>query len=255
MPVSGFRLLDGIALAAFFACWIGYAYYARRLARRRPNLVSTVRAFRQRWAERMVERELHISDASILTNLLRGTLFFASTTILILGGLVALLGTTPTAMEVVSRLPFSGRFENWFWELKTLILICLFIYAFFKFTWSAWQYNVLAIVLGTAPKPSDDEAARGQFVQTAAHLAAQAGESYNEGIRTYYFSIAFMGWFIHPLLLIIAASGVAIVLHRREFSSPLLAILQAGVPTARTAPRAEAVKPQPTSAQSGSKLW
>lgn len=214
MPVAGLRLLDVVALAIFFACWIGYAYYARWFARRRPSLVSTVKVFRQCWAERMAERELHISDAGILTNLLRGALFFASTTILILGGLVALLGTTPTAIEVVSRLPFSGRFENWFWELKTLILIGLFIYAFFKFTWSAWQYNVLSIVLGSAPKPTDGETMRTQFVRTAAGLAAQAGESYNEGIRTYYFSIAFMGWFIHPVLLIVGATAVAIVLHR-----------------------------------------
>lgn len=228
MTAVGIKMLDCIALATFFACWVGYSYYARWLARRRPNLVSAVRVFRRRWAERMSERELHIADASFLTNLLRGTLFFASTTVLILGGLVALLGTTPVAIEVVSQLPLSGRFQPWLWEMKTLILICFFIYAFFKFTWSAWQYNVLSIVLGAAPKHTDDEASRNRFINTASGLASEAGEAYNEGIRTYYFAIAFMGWFIHPVLLIAGATGVAIVLYRREFSLPLLAVLQAG---------------------------
>jgi uncharacterized membrane protein len=49
-----------------------------------------------------------------------------------------------------------------------------------------------------------------------------AGESFNHGIRAYYFSMAAVTWFLHPLALVIAATWVAYVLYRREFASPTL---------------------------------
>ena len=225
MTVSGVTPLDMIALTWFLACWLGYGRFATWHARKRPSLVAAVRVYRQRWTERMCDRENHQSDATILGNLLRGALFFASTTMFILGGLVALLGTTPKIIEVVAQLPFTGPFEVWFWEFKALILISIYIYAFFKFTWSAFQYNVLSIVLGASPAPGGDSHERVRYIETAARIAAMAGESYNNGIRSYYFSIAAMAWFIHPLLLIIATAIVAFAIYRREFYSPMLSAL------------------------------
>lgn len=225
MTISGVTLFDMIALTWFLACWLGYGRFATWLSRRRPSLVAAVRVFRQRWTERMCDRENHQSDATILGNLLRGALFFASTTMFILGGVVALLGTTPKIIEVVAQLPFTGPFEVWFWELKALILIGIYVYAFFKFTWSALQYNVLSIVLGASPAPGTNSQERMRHVETATQIAAMAGESYNNGIRAYYFSIAAMAWFIHPLLLIAATTVVTFAIYRREFHSPLLSAL------------------------------
>lgn len=225
MTFFGVTPLDLVALAWFLACWLGYGLHAAWLAQRRPSLVSAVRVFRQRWTERMCERENKQSDATILGNLLRGALFFASTTMFILGGLVALLGTTPKTIEVVAKLPFTGPFEVWVWEVKALILIGIYVYAFFKFTWSAWQYNVLSILLGASPAIDADPSERMHHGEIATRVAALAGESYNNGIRAYYFSIAPMAWFIHPLLLIAATTIVTFVIYRREFYSPMLSAL------------------------------
>jgi uncharacterized protein DUF599 len=62
-------------------------------------------------------------DVAVLGNLVHGALFFASTSILILGGLFALLGTTQRVIEVVAELPFTGPFPVWLWEAKALLLI------------------------------------------------------------------------------------------------------------------------------------
>ena len=233
MTISGVTSLDFIALVWFLTCWLGYGRYATWLSRTRPSLVPAVLVFRRRWAERMCERENHQSDATILGNLLRGALFFASTTMFILGGLVALLGTTPKIIEVVSQLPFTGPFEVWFWEVKALILIGIYVYAFFKFTWSALQYNILSIVLGASPKPSADSQEHAHHVEIATQIAAMAGDSYNNGIRAYYFSIAPMAWFIHPLFLIAATAIVTFALYRREFHSPILSALISAPPKGR----------------------
>jgi uncharacterized membrane protein len=135
------------------------------------------------------------------------------------------MGTAPRVTEVVSQLPFSTPFSAWLWEAKVLILIYIFIYAFFKFSWSAWQYNALSIVVGAAPDVDESGECTQRYIEAASRLAALAGESFNRAIRAYYFSMAAVTWFLHPLALILTTTWVTCVLYRREFRSPTLAAL------------------------------
>ena len=70
--------LDAIAAAVFLFCWFGFIMLANFVNDRRPSLISAMRHFRRQWIERMSERDNHIGDAALLSNLLRGALFFAS---------------------------------------------------------------------------------------------------------------------------------------------------------------------------------
>lgn len=230
MRLLAMPLEDAVALACFLVCFLGYGAVAKWLSQRRPSLISTVSVFRERWMRRICQRDTHIADATLLSNLLRGALFFASTTVFILGGLIAILGTGPRLAEVVAQMPHSVPSEMWLIETKALILIAVYVYAFFKFTWSAWQYNVLSILVGAAP--SDEEAGDGEltrYVDNAARIATLAGDSYNNGIRAYYFSIPLMAWFIDPRLFLAVTLVVAFVIYRREFASRMLETLQAAV--------------------------
>lgn len=218
---------DVIALGCFLLAWLGYGAMAKWLSRRRGSLISAINVFRQRWMRRICSRETHVADATLLSNLLRGALFFASTTVLILGGLIAVLGTGPKVAEVVAQLPYSVPSEAWLMEMKALILIVVFVYAFFKFTWSAWQYNVLSILVGAAPDRHADPHEIERYAENAANIATMAGQSYNKGIRAYYFSIPLLAWFIDPLLFLAVTLVVAFVIYRREFSSPMLRSLEA----------------------------
>ncbi len=219
-------VLDLAATGLFAVCWLAYGLLANHAVSRRPSLVSEMRLFRQRWIERMSERENHTADATLLSNLLRGALFFASTTVFILGGLFALLGTAPKVAEVIGQLPYAAPSEPRLAEIKALILIFVYVYAFFKFTWSAWQYNVLAILAGAMPKREGNEAESKRHRETATRVLVLAGENYNNGMRAYYFSIPLMAWLIDARLFIAATLVVTFVLYRREFSSPVLAALR-----------------------------
>lgn len=218
--------LDLIAAAVFLACWFGFVGLANFVDTRRSSLISAMRIFRQRWIERMSERDNHIGDAALLSNLLRGALFFASTTVFILGGLVALLGTAPKVAEVIAQLPYAAAADERLAEIKALILILVYVYAFFKFTWSAWQYNVLAILVGAMPEARSPANERLQYTHMCSQVLWLAGESYNNGIRAYYFSIPLMAWFIDPMLFLVTTLIVTIVMYRREFHSPMLAALK-----------------------------
>jgi uncharacterized membrane protein len=215
---------DLIAFGVFAVCWLAYGRLANHTVIRRPSLMSAVQDFRLKWVEQMSARDNHTADATLLSNLLRGALFFASTTVFILGGLVALLGTAPKVAEIIGQLPYASPSEPRLAEIKALILIFVYVYAFFKFTWSAWQYNVLAIMVGGMPRRDQDPS--GAHARAAAGVTTLAGENYNKGMRAYYFSIPLMAWFIDARLFLVATIIVTLVLYRREFHSPILAALR-----------------------------
>lgn len=224
------KILDIAAGIVFLISWLGFVFLANRINTERPSLISTMRHFRQRWIERMTERDNHIGDAALLSNLLRGALFFASTTVFILGGLVALLGTAAKVAEVIAQLPYAAAVDQRLAEVKALILILLYVYAFFKFTWSAWQYNVLAILVGAMPEVAAERETRMRYSEMCSKVLWLAGESYNNGIRAYYFSIPLMAWFIDPLLFLVTTIIITFVMYRREFHSPMLQALRLNAP-------------------------
>lgn len=229
MPLSPALLPDILAFTCFMISLFGYHRIARALTTRHANLIAKVSQFRELWMRRVCERETHIADATLLSNLLRGALFFASTTVFILGGLLAIIGTGKQVADVINAIPFAAQSEMWLQEMKAFVLIMLFVYAFFKFTWSAWQYNVLSILVGAAPSPATTDIDIGKYASCAARVAMLAGDSYNNGIRAYYFSIPLFAWFISPWLFLAVTLIVTFVMYRREFASPMLATLSAAL--------------------------
>ncbi|MCZ6465967.1 MAG: DUF599 family protein, partial [Alphaproteobacteria bacterium] len=132
----GAAVADYIALVWLFVCWVGYTAFADRPNRDAPNLVEALHRYRVRWMERMLERELRTGDVNILAALIRSNALFASTTIFILAGLMTLLGGFGAARGAVSELSFAVQASRELWEVKGIVLLLIFVYAFFKFVWS-----------------------------------------------------------------------------------------------------------------------
>lgn len=230
--LEAFSWLDWVAISCFFLCWTWYYNYCRQRLRTKRCLAATMHGYRYDWMKRMIEREVRIADATIMTHLERNGAFFASSSLLILAALFSLLGATDKALEIVSKLPFALILPTKLgMEIKLLLLIGIFIYAFFTFTWSMRQYNFCAILIASAPLPSDktiSPGARNAFATQAANVIDLAANQFNYGLRTYYFSLALLGWFLHPLILIFSTIAVVGVLYRREFHSKTLKALAAG---------------------------
>ena len=126
--------LELIALVWFLICWLGYSFYSKSKADRRPCLSNTLDLYRTDWMRVMLSRENRISDASVVGNLERNGAFFASSCLLILAGIITALGYTRQVMEVFSTLPFGTLPSREVFELRMVLLMVIFIYAFFKFT-------------------------------------------------------------------------------------------------------------------------
>ncbi|MBI2288815.1 MAG: DUF599 family protein [Betaproteobacteria bacterium] len=52
-----------------------------------------------------------------------------------------------------------------------------------------------------------------------------ANGNFNNGLRAYYFGVAALSWFLHPVLMIVITISVVYVLHQREFRSRTLQAL------------------------------
>ena len=181
-------------------------------------------AARLRWMQHMAERESRILDSTLLQTQAQSVTFFASTAILILGGVVAALGARDQAAEVVAGVPFAERTSDLGWEIKIGLLAIIFIYAFFKFTWSMRQFNYTALLIGATPPAADPECA--PAIRRASRMGDLAVRHFNDGIRAYYFGLAALAWFIHPWAFVVASSWVVLVLWRREFRSNTLSALR-----------------------------
>ena len=84
--------LDMLALAWFAGAWIGYVWYSDYRVTQQPSLRRLTDGYVRDWIARMVERDNRMLDVNVMRTLTRSSQFFASTTMLILGALVALMG-------------------------------------------------------------------------------------------------------------------------------------------------------------------
>jgi uncharacterized membrane protein len=221
-------LVDWLALAAFFAAWIGYAMFAKRRAAVQPSVLASTNRWRNQWMLQATQRENRIVDAAVIQTLSVSPSFFASTTILIIGGLLAILGTTDKASELVKEIPFAARTTTLIFDLKLAFLTGVFVFAFFRFTWSLRQYTFGAILVGATPehKALGDSPERAAFAERAGRVLGLAAETFNDGLRAYYFAFALVAWFVSPLAFMAATALVVFVLYRREFKSEVLRILR-----------------------------
>ncbi len=232
---------DWAGLAFFFAAWIGYAVFARRRARRRPSFLGSTNRVRRQWMLQTTCREVRVLDAIAVQQMSGAASFFASTTMLIIGALVAVIGSTEKASDLVRDLPFAARTSVLVFDLKLAVLTAIFVYAFFRFTWSIRQYSAGMLLIAAVPEHDTihDEAQRQAFADRASRVMALAAQSFNDGLRAYYMAFAAVSWFVSPWVMAAATAGVVWVLYQREFHSAVLSALEASAWGASTAaPRA-----------------
>ncbi len=221
-------LLDWLALAVMLLCWVGYTVYARRKARTTICLASILALYRREWMLRLLNRDNRISDASWLTNLRAGVTFFASTSILVIAGLIAGIAASEEAVGVLSTLPFVTTNTRELWQEKLMIMVLIFVYSFFEFTWSHRLYNFICVIMGSAPLSVDIEkrpVEQQVFATRVSRIMSDAAYHFNLGLRAYYFGMAAMAWFISPWFFVVASLFVSGVLYHREFHSQVLKTL------------------------------
>lgn len=211
--------LDLAALLWFGMSVFGYALLADHTRLHHRSVTATMAEHRYRWMRMMLDRDMRMVDTGVQGNLLTSVGFFASTTIFVIGGLLASLGATDQAIEVMQALPLASNTTRQAWEIKILLLVGLFVYAFFKFAWSFRLFNYCSVLIASAPPaPVPTEEAH-EFAERAAKVNINASRHFNRGLRSYFFALAALGWFLNAIVFMIATTWVLWIVYRREFRS------------------------------------
>jgi len=228
--------LDIVAVVWFLTSWVAYTLFSRHAARKRNSLSSVLYRYRQEWVHKLSNSGMSEVDAELLASLEKQVSFLASTSLVILASLVTVLSTASAMFMNLSSMRFVAEVPLAVVQLKLLVLICIFIYGFFTFTWSIRQYGFCFILFGSSfhtvkyyKEAKDYKAiAVNRDFKAMAKVLDRAAHSYNYGIRAYYFAMAVLAWFINAWFFIAACAVVLVVLYSREFrSSSLQAMVSA----------------------------
>jgi uncharacterized membrane protein len=227
--------LDAAGVALLALVWFGMTLLIEHAPRRYPSTSNLMADYRREWMVQFVGREPRIFDAQMMAQLRQGTSFFASATLIALGGALALLGNLDRVMGVAEDLT-AGQQPVLVWEIKILLIVVFLVNAFLKFVWANRLFGYCAVIMGAVPNDKDHPAAQPRAAQ-AAEINILAARGFNRGLRSLYFSLAAAAWLLGAYALIGAAIITTMVLWRREFASASRAVLmrRPGMPPDDTA--------------------
>ena len=223
MKIHDIELIDWCALAFFISTWVTYTWYADFSRWSKQGLPKVMNYHRWQWMRKLLDREVRIPDALLMGNFLQSSVFFASTAILIIGGLTAGFGVSEETLGTISILPYADLPTKRLWVLKIIVMICVYIYAFVKFVWAVRLANYTSVLFNAAPLNQGDISE--QYADQLSVLAGLFAEHFNQGLRAYFFGLAIMGWWFNAPFFMLATALTIWVLYRREFRSNSLRVI------------------------------
>lgn len=219
-------ILDLAAFGWFIVLWSGYNVVMGWAVQGIPAINSRMRIVRLMWMERFLDRDNRIMDAQLLGHTISSVTFLASTSMLVIVGLIGVFGAVDSVHGMVTGLGFTVVTSKGFFELKLVLLVTIFAYAFFKFTWALRQYNYTCALMGAAPLLPLEPGPRRELAEVLSGAVTSAISSFNAGLRSYYFAMAALTWFIHPLIFAAATAWIIGLLLHRQLASPFMKVVR-----------------------------
>ena len=207
---------DLAALAVALGAWALTGLLIEHPPAARPSVHRIMQEYRRDWMRAFVTRQPRIFDATLIDSLRQGTAFFASASMIAIGGGVALIGNTAAITRLASELPLQPTGIDL--QLKLLLPLVFLANALLKFVWSHRLFGYCAVLMAAVPNDPKDPTALPRALQ-AAEINITAARSFNRGLRSIYFALAALAWLLGPWALLAATIATTAVLLRREFWS------------------------------------
>ncbi|MGI9370728.1 MAG: DUF599 domain-containing protein [Ruegeria sp.] len=219
-----FSPLDYTAILLLIGTWLWIGWRIENPSAQKPSVALMMDEFRRTWMQEMVTRQPRMFDAQVVASMRQGSTFFASTTMIAIGGGLALLGNTERLAGVAKDLAI-GSAPALVWELKILIVILFLANAFLKFVWAHRLFGYCAVLMAAVPNDPEDPLAYPRAAQSA-EICVTAARSFNRALRATYFALASVAWILGPIALIAGTVITFGVLYRREFASHSRTVLK-----------------------------
>ncbi|GHA27157.1 membrane protein [Devosia pacifica] len=196
-------------------CYFAYNLTVPLIERKRPSLSVIMNIERRRWVANAAKRE-NPFDAILAGNIMSSVSFLASTAALLVLAVVAVFGQLSSLMSALDTIAIDRVYSSGEVVLHLVVMLAMFVLAFFAFTLALRQFNHFCILLGAidhAYPPSDAE------VEAIAQINSLGAQNFNAGVRAYYFSVATVAWFAAEWLSIVTCIATILILIHREFFS------------------------------------
>jgi uncharacterized membrane protein len=218
-----FAPLDFGAMGLLLAGWMLIGWRIEHPSAKHPSTSQIMAGFRREWMMQMITREPRIYDAQIVSNLRQGTAFFASTSMIAIGGTLAVIGNTERLSGLANDLTLMET-PVFVWEAKLVVLALFLTNAFLKFVWANRLFGYAAVLMSAVPNDPNDPACVPRARQ-AGEINVTAARSFNRGLRSVYFGLTVTAWLAGPIPLVVATVFTLGVIWRREFASHSRSIL------------------------------
>jgi uncharacterized membrane protein len=197
-------------------CYFAYNLVVPLVERTRPSLSVIMSIERRRWVANAARRESPF-DAILAGNLMSSVSFMASTSALLVLAVLAVFGQLPALMTALETISVGRTHTPGEVVLQLVVVLSMFVLAFFAFTLALRQFNHFCIMLGALDhdrQPAEAE------LDAVARLNSLGAKNFNSGIRAFYFSIGTIAWFAGEWLAIaVSLATIGILVHREFFST------------------------------------
>lgn len=216
LPIGPIPLPDATALGYLLVAWLLASWLIENPPARRPSVSLIMQDYRRDWMRTFVTRQPRIFDATLIDSLRQGTAFFASASMIAIGGGVALIGNAAAVQRLADDLPLAGGGPDL--ALRMLPVIGFLANALLKFIWAHRLFGYCSILMAAVPNEPTDPIAFHRAAQ-AAEINITAAKGFNRGLRSIYFALAALGWLLGSWGLAVGVTLTTGILLRREFAS------------------------------------
>lgn len=212
MPVQfSFYMYDVASLIASVVLIIAYHFWLRgKVKKDRTYTVQAVNIIaRTAWVETVMQERRDVLAVQTLRNSTMAATFLASTSVLMIIGILTLSGggkleSTWHSLNIV------GAQHPELWLIKLISLLLDMFVAFFSFSMSIRVFNHVGYMINVP-------LALKHKMITPAHVAThlnRAGKFYSIGMRAYYFIVPLVFWLFGPHFMFMSTIGLLGVLYR-----------------------------------------
>lgn len=211
-------------------CYFAYNLVVPQIEKLRPSLSTIMNMQRRRWVSNATRRETPF-DAILSGNIMGSVSFLASTAVLLILAIFAVFGQVPALMDALASLSLDRTYTALDVQLHLVVMLAMFVLAFFAFTLSLRQFNHFCIMLGALDHESP---ASEEEIDAITAMNALGARNFNSGVRAYYFSVSTVAWFVSEWLpIVVTLLTIGILAHREFFSSAHRTAASAAVIAAR----------------------
>ena len=211
-----FTPYDSAAIAILFLSWALTGRVFEHPPARWPSVSHLMRDYRRGWMKEFVTRPSRIFNATVIDGLRQGTAFFASASMIAIGGGVAMIGNAPTLAGVAEDLTLMAEAAQL--RIKIVLEVIFLANASLKFVGSHRLFGYCAVMMAAIPNDESHPLADSHAAQVA-EINITAARGFNRGLHSIYFALGALGWLLGPMALMASTLLTVAVLLRREFVS------------------------------------